>query len=86
MRGFNGNLVGADVSTVTLAGTVRDSADAPLARTVRLHDRNGVLLQTAVSAPATGAWAMSQNGSALDRFEVVVMGAAGEQSIIINDL
>lgn len=80
---------GLSLSTVTLSGTVTSDASAPLARTVRLHDRHGNLLQTTASNPTTGAWAMTVNGSALDRFEVVVMGdlaAGNEQSVIYNNL
>lgn len=74
---------------VTVSGTVTSDASAPLARTVRLHDRHGNLLQTTTSNPITGAWSMIVNGSALDRFEVVVMGdldAGDEQSVIYNNL
>ena len=76
-------------SVVTISGTVTSESMAPLARTVRLHDRHGNLLQTTTSNPITGAWSMIVNGSALDRFEVVVMGdldAGDEQSVIYNNL
>lgn len=76
-------------SVVTISGTVTSESMAPLARTVRLHDRHGNIIQTTVSSPTTGAWAMTVNGSALDRFEIVVMGdldAGNEQSVIFNNL
>lgn len=87
MRVASNQTSGMVESWATIAGTVTSDASAPLARTVRLHDRHGNLLQTTASNPTTGAWAMTVNGSALDRFEVVVMGApdAGdEQSVIYN--
>lgn len=80
---------GVDLGVVTLSGTVTSDDSAPLARTVRLHDRNGALLATTTSNPTTGAWAITANGSALDRFEVIVMGdldAGNEQSVIYNNL
>lgn len=80
---------GVDLALVVLAGTVTSDASAPLARTVRLHDRNGNMLQTTTSNPTTGAWGLTVNGSALDRFEIVVMGdldAGNEQSVIFNNL
>lgn len=89
MRPFDDPIFGADLAMATLSGTVISDASAPLARTVRVHDRNGNLLQTTASNPTTGAWAMTVNGSALDRFEVVVMGdldAGNEQSVIYNNL
>ena len=89
MRPFDDPIFGADLAMVALSGTVTSAESAPLARTVRLHDRNGKLLQTTTSHPTTGAWAMTVNGSALDRFEIVVMGdleAGNEQSVIFNNL
>ena len=89
MRTYSGIYGSAAESMVTLAGTVTSADSAPLARTVRLHDRNGALLATTTSNATTGAWSVSVNGSALDRFEVVVMGdldAGNEQSVIYNNL
>ena len=89
MRTYTAPIAGMAVSLVQLAGTVTRETSEPLARTVRLHDRQGNLLQTTTSDPTTGAWSMVQNGSALDRFELVVMGdldTGNEQSVIYNNL
>ena len=89
MRPLTTTLLGLGDSLITLEGAVTNEELAPLARTVRLHDRHGNLLQTAASSPVTGAWAMTVNGSAMDLFEVVVMGdldAGNEQSVIFNNL
>ena len=72
---------------VTLSGSVVTAEAAPLARKVRLYDRNGVLLQSTISSAASGEWSMQINGSTADRYEVVVVGdEAGERSVIFNDL
>ena len=86
MRAFASFAGGLSDGVVTLSGTVTTAAAAPLARTVRLHDRNGVPLQSTVSSAATGGWSMAVNGSVADRYEVVVVGGPGERSVIFNDL
>ena len=89
MRPLDDPISGADLALATLSGTVTSAESAPLARTVRVHDRNGALLATTTSNATTGAWSVSVNGSAMDRFEVVVMGdldAGNEQSLIYNNL
>lgn len=89
MRPLVATLVGLSESIVALAGAVTTADLAPLSRTVRLHNRHGELMQTTVSNPTTGAWSMTTNGSALDRYEVVIMGdldAGSEQSVIYNNL
>lgn len=89
MRAWSDQFAASVASRVSLSGVVTSDAAAPLARTVRLHDRHGNVLQTTASNPATGAWSMTTNGSALDRFEIVVMGdldAGNEQHQIFNNL
>lgn len=71
---------------VQLEGTVKDTGDNPLVREVYLFQSNGMVLIERKYSEADGSFSFSMNENSNRPLCVVVKGATGENSEIIDYL
>lgn len=80
-------IIDVRLSTATISGTVKDGGLNYVARVVLLFsEKLQEIADKTVSNATTGAFALSANGGANDRFTVIVLGISGENDAVMGDI